>query len=200
MRARCGSVRAWHWAHVARECDHWHEPESEWHLGWKRLAPPKNCEVIVGEHRADIRGERGVVVELQNSAISIDTIREREDFYGEMIWIVNAHGFSGRLEWWEKLYRGNSEQLYFNWRRPRRSWFAAQRPVFLDLGIEELSLFTWDIQRRWKTRRSSGEEGTTYRRSVDANDTLAWIRNFGPNNRCDVTLVPKHAVVEKYFL
>lgn len=33
--AKCGEINAWHWAHRANDCDPWHEPESEWHIGWK---------------------------------------------------------------------------------------------------------------------------------------------------------------------
>lgn len=102
--AKCGEIKIWHWAHVNKECDSWYEPESAWHIGWKSLAPPDNQEVVIGPHRADIRTSKGTVIELQHSPISPEEIREREQFYGDMIWIFDASAFSVRMDM-EKVFR-----------------------------------------------------------------------------------------------
>ena len=83
------------WAHPNdSDCDPWSEGETPWHLGWKSIVKPEQCEVTMkrdGEHhRADIEGDRGVVIELQHSPISPEVIREREVFYGRMIWVFDA--------------------------------------------------------------------------------------------------------------
>jgi hypothetical protein len=90
---KCGEIVSWHWAHKARDCDSWGEPESEWHMGWKDRFPPSWQEVTMGPHRADVLTPRGVV-EFQRSAISGAEIREREQFYGKMIWVVDATDFN----------------------------------------------------------------------------------------------------------
>lgn len=92
LRAKCGKARkqVWHWAHVAKDCDPWHEPEGAWHLGWKRLAPKGCTEVTMAPHRADIRLPDGLVIELQASSIDGVEIREREQFYGRMIWLLDG--------------------------------------------------------------------------------------------------------------
>lgn len=102
---KCGEIVEWHWAHKARDCDSWGEPESQWHLGWKARFPADWQEVVMGPHRADVRTPRGVI-EFQKSAISAAEIREREQFYGKMIWVVDASGFNleRHLDWHRKRF------------------------------------------------------------------------------------------------
>jgi hypothetical protein len=89
--AKCGKIVSWHWSHLAKDCDPWYEPESEWHRDWKALFPEDWREVVVGPHRADIKTPKGVI-EFQASSISPDEIEERENFYGKMIWVIKADG------------------------------------------------------------------------------------------------------------
>lgn len=100
VRAQCGDVYAWHWAHVAGEdCDAWSEPETAWHAGWKAAAPLDRQEVTMGAHRADVVAGDGVVCELQHSPISSRDIAARESHYGEdMRWLFDATGKGLELE------------------------------------------------------------------------------------------------------
>lgn len=78
MLAKCGQVNAWHWAHQAgQDCDPWNEPLTDWHRAYQRLVPPERCEVVIGQHRADLTAPKGNVVELQHSTISADHIAAR---------------------------------------------------------------------------------------------------------------------------
>jgi hypothetical protein len=95
--AKCGSIMAHHWAHLSADCDPWAEPMTDWHLGWQSLVPPENREVVMSPHRADIRLNDGLVVEIQHSPISAEEIREREKFYKNMIWIFDARDFAERF-------------------------------------------------------------------------------------------------------
>lgn len=47
----------------------------------------------MGPHRADIRRDDGLVIELQASSISAEEIAEREAFYGEMVWLLDGREF-----------------------------------------------------------------------------------------------------------
>lgn len=93
-----GNVKAEHWAHKSNyDCDSWHEPITEWHLSWQNLFPKKYLEVSLKNgfnesHRADIRLNNGMVIEIQNSPINLIEIEKREAFYGvnNMIWILNG--------------------------------------------------------------------------------------------------------------
>lgn len=95
---KCGDIYVWHWQHQQdRQCDPWQEHETDWHRNWKDNFPDNWQEVImeVGleKHIADVRTSKGIVIELQNSPISTSTIKIRENFYKNMIWIVNAEPF-----------------------------------------------------------------------------------------------------------
>lgn len=131
--AKCGRIVVWHWAHESREdCDPWSEPDTEWHRAWQAEVPKACREVVIGGHRADIRTDTGVVVELQHSPIGVDEIRERENFYGKhMLWIFDA------IEAFRDDRLNLRRQTYgqtFRWKHPRKSLAACRRPVLLDLG------------------------------------------------------------------
>lgn len=108
--AKCGNVKIHHWSHVSlSECDNWWENETKWHRDWKNLFPTSWQEVthkdeVTGEiHRADVKTDYGLVVELQNSPISYQEQTSRERFYKNMIWIVNGEKFKKNFHILDKL-------------------------------------------------------------------------------------------------
>ena len=133
---RCGEIKADHWAHRGGDCDPWGEPETRWHLNWKDLFPADMQEVVMENHRADIKTPH-CVVELQYSPISVGEIREREQFYGDMIWVFDCR----------KQYRNN--QIHFqtnfdfkdhgqyvsemSWSHRKKSILSCTKPVLLHL-------------------------------------------------------------------
>ena len=126
--AKCGEIKQWHWAHAGREdCDPWSEPESEWHLGWKAAFKEAQREIVIGPHRADLLTESGTVIELQHSAISPEVIKDREAFYGKMIWVIDSAPFMANL-----MYYPKSGYVKMKWKWPRKSWLVAQKPIFID--------------------------------------------------------------------
>ena len=94
--ARCGSKKIWHWAHKGkRHCDDWWEPETDWHRSWKSYFPTDWQEICsrdkAGElHIADVKVPKGLVVEVQHSAIKLEEARKRTLFHAPMIWVVDA--------------------------------------------------------------------------------------------------------------
>lgn len=99
--AKCGPTVRWHWSHKGkRHCDTWWENETDWHRAWKGQFPEHMHEVIhfdetSGEkHVADLKTDRGMVIEIQHSAMSLDELRSREAFYKHMIWIVDGSQFA----------------------------------------------------------------------------------------------------------
>ncbi|MCB0524866.1 MAG: hypothetical protein H6576_07740 [Lewinellaceae bacterium] len=162
---KCGEINVWHWAHYKdKNCDYWYEPETEWHKNWKLVFGKENCEIVISKdgckHIADVLTNDDLIIELQNSPIQIDVIREREDFYGErMLWIINGKHFKNnfsifksRLDEDIKYFRfydplsaefgkvDNSPKNEFNftWSWCRKSWSNVQRNVFIDFGDEYL--------------------------------------------------------------
>lgn len=100
MIAKCGPKTIWHWAHSPkRKCDPWWENETPWHREWKSYFPEDWRERVHEDpatnekHIADIKTDVGRVLEFQNSPMPLDELQSRENFYGDMIWIVNGAKF-----------------------------------------------------------------------------------------------------------
>jgi hypothetical protein len=104
LTSKCGNIKRHHWSHSnQRDCDPWTEPETEWHREWKNKFPERWQETIITnsegvKHIADIKTSYGAVIEFQNSFISSQTISEREQFYKEMVWVINAKPFFENLK------------------------------------------------------------------------------------------------------
>jgi competence CoiA-like predicted nuclease len=131
---RCGNIRVWHWAHKSsHDCDTWHKPETEWHIGWKKLFGRENCEVVIHPHRADILGNMNVVIELQHSKISAEEIEERETFYKKMIWVVDASPFLENLFFYPNFFHKSSVRGELSRRKSESDWvFYNYHPYLIE--------------------------------------------------------------------
>ena len=94
---KCGDQRVHHWAHSRNKmCDTWWEPETEWHRNWKSKFPEEWQEDFLtddktGEkHIADIRTDKGLVIEFQHSHINPQERLSREAFYKNLAWVVDG--------------------------------------------------------------------------------------------------------------
>jgi competence CoiA-like predicted nuclease len=131
--AKCGEIRVWHWSHKAdTDCDTWAEPESEWHLGWKKHVPSERTELVIARngvvHRADIIAANGAVLELQANTISSQEIQERESFYKHMAWLF-------RVTWADRIHYGKKG---FWWKHGAISQTFIKRPLFWEFEEEGL--------------------------------------------------------------
>ena len=156
MIPKCGRYVRWHWAHKRRiGCDPWHEGETAWHLMWKDCFPKRWQETLhvdgrTGErHIADVKADSGLVVEVQHSPISADELQSREDFYGDMIWIVDARDLHGYFRLGTSLDLATCDPMSYHFQWYSRStllkrWSQARKPVFFDTLIE--SSFTRHVQ------------------------------------------------------
>lgn len=98
--AKCGPKIMWHWSHAGKKhCDPWWQNETEWHRQWKSYFPGEWREKRRFDdegnewHIADVLTPNLVAVEFQNSPMPLDELRSRENFYGNMVWIVNGAKF-----------------------------------------------------------------------------------------------------------
>lgn len=148
--AKCGEVKAWHWAHAGcRTCDPWWENETDWHRDWKNTFPTEWQEVQHraenGErHIADVKTSAGVVVEFQHSYLNPDERRSREAFYGRMVWVLDGMRRKSNLPQVlqalpRKMDRHNEVDICRVWIddcRILREWSDCRAPVYLDFGDE----------------------------------------------------------------
>ena len=74
--------------------DKWWEPETHLHIAWKEHFLLGQRENTVWKsskkHIADVKTSQPIVIEFQHCRISAENIKERENFYGDMVWVVDA--------------------------------------------------------------------------------------------------------------
>ncbi len=148
MIAKCGEVKIPHWAHKGRRtCDPWWESETEWHRAWKGHFPEGWQEVVhyaeSGEkHIADVKTDRGWVIEFQHSYLKPEERRSRDSFYVKLVWVVDgarrkrdSEQFRNALNQGTPIGSSNGRRIHF----PEdgailREWSGSPAPVFIDFG------------------------------------------------------------------
>ena len=95
VRPNQGTVKAWYFSHINKDCDPWYEPMTAWHKEWQEQFPKEFREIPMeynGEkHRADIKIDH-MVVEFQHSSLPIEKFNERNAFYsrdGILVWLFD---------------------------------------------------------------------------------------------------------------
>lgn len=116
LRAYKGQKNRAHWRHVGlEECDPWHEGKTPWHMGWQDKFDRTWQEVPMRNeterHFADVRTPAGIVVEFQHSPMDPETRKIRENFYGNMIWVIDGDAKKRTLDRFQKEQKGRVEQL-----------------------------------------------------------------------------------------
>ncbi len=159
MVAKCGEVNIWHWAHHGRRfCDLWWENETEWHRAWKGEFPIEWQEVVhqteTGEkHIADVKTNRGWVIEFQYSYLKPEERRSRDSFYPKLIWVVDG---TRRKRDRSRLINAWNESAPVGANSPvrrifaddcvlLREWVGSNAPTFFDLG--DVDLLWWLFAR-----------------------------------------------------
>jgi hypothetical protein len=190
MIAKCGDIVIHHWAHEStRDCDPWWEPETEWHRSWKLEFPNDWQEVVVGNHRADVKTTAGRVIEFQRSSISSAEITEREQFYGDMCWILHGEDFE---EWFDVR-----ESSRYAKRRCLQCGMKQGWPMRESVAYTEGRCCAWcggDLEQlqvlerpywtfRWKHPRKSW---MTARKpiGIDLDGMIFWIRKLYQDEHC----------------
>jgi len=95
--AKLGKIKAHHFAHEEKiECDSFRTTDSMtfWHQYWQAFVDTEFYEVIIKKnnkkHIADIYNpKKELVIEIQHSNISPEKMKERENFYDNMIWVID---------------------------------------------------------------------------------------------------------------
>lgn len=142
---KCGEIKTWHWAHKSiRECDTWAEPEGDWHYGWKSWFGINNTEIVIErdgqKHRADVRTHDGTVIELQHSPLSTKEVREREEFYGKMIWVLDGNEICPNVA--IDQFVSKDERLYFRRGEIKKAWVnEITKPCYVHFNEKHYSTY-----------------------------------------------------------
>lgn len=139
--AKCGTRVIHHWAHSSRRsCDPWWEPETQWHRDWKNLFPVECREVSHrasdGEiHRADIKTPTGIIIEVQHSMMNDAERTSREQFYGNLIWVVDGAPFRENFDIYHALPDPTSAIAHdLVWSKAERHAHGANKGIFFRLS------------------------------------------------------------------
>lgn len=139
--AKCGPRIMHHWAHFRlRDCDPWWENETLWHREWKNRFPV-SCREIThiddnGEiHRADIKTPSGIYIEVQHSNMTDQERISRENFYKNLIWIVDGRGFRNNFDIYHMLPDPRSELASdLIWFKAKRHMYGSNTGLFVRLS------------------------------------------------------------------
>ena len=165
--AKCGEQKIPHWAHKSKkECDSWHESETDWHRMWKNYFPKEWQEIIkhdeqTGEkHIADVCTPQGFTLEFQHSHIKPEERRSREAFYKNMNWVVDGTRLQNDYKRFSqkvtessdikvitpihtidnKMHVGNVLEIHFADEAFPKDWINSSVPVVFDfLGMDKIS-------------------------------------------------------------
>jgi competence protein CoiA len=137
MVAKCGTKIVHHWAHSRRsQCDPWWENETDWHRTWKKRFPEELREVIQhaddGEiHIADVKTSTGIVLEFQHSGMTDIERISREQFYRNMVWVIDALGFKSHFHLMNFLPERNTDIARdLVWMQREHTWSDPQHGMF----------------------------------------------------------------------
>jgi len=163
---KCGKVKIHHWAHKSKEnCDLWWENETKWHRQWKENFPKNNQEVVKidtntkEKHIADVETSTGIILEFQHSSISQEEQKSREQFYKNMIWIIDARKYYERFKKYLYLLKHCKQNKNYFYMHidfyeehkncfPER-WLESSVPVVFDYGIYDMIDKDCDKPKKW---------------------------------------------------
>lgn len=139
--AKCGPRVKYHWAHYRiMNCDPWWENETSWHREWKNKFPIECREVSHiaddGEiHRADIKTPTGIIVEVQHSSMTDIERLSREEFYENLVWVVDGTRFRNNFDIYHMLPDPKSELAQdLIWGKAKRHMKGANSGLFYRLS------------------------------------------------------------------
>lgn len=141
MIAKCGPRVMHHWAHHhPKDCDPWWENETPWHRKWKNLFPIECREISHtaddGEiHRADIKTPTGIIIEVQHSSMTDAERQSREEFYGNLVWVLDGSGFRNNFDVYHGLPDPKSDIAGdLVWAKAKRHMNGANTGMFFRLS------------------------------------------------------------------
>lgn len=138
---KCGPRIIHHWAHHRiRDCDPWWENETAWHREWKNKFPLECREVSHfaedGEiHRADVKTSTNIVIEIQHSTITDVERISRENFYQNLVWVIDGTKFQRNFDIYHMLPDPKSELAEdLIWEKAKRHMDGANNGIFFRLS------------------------------------------------------------------
>jgi competence protein CoiA len=139
--AKCGTRIINHWAHHRpKDCDPWWENETQWHRDWKNLFPVEGREIphIANDgeiHRSDVKTPTGIVIEIQHSSMTDAERISREEFYKNLVWVIDGSEFRNNFDIYHALPDPKSRLASdLIWQKAKRHMHGANHGIFFRLS------------------------------------------------------------------
>lgn len=129
--AKRGDKRIHHYCHKNDVNCQSSKGKSEFHLYWQSRIKPENLEITMENHRADIKINE-LVIEIQHSVMKKEIIKEREDFYKNLVWIFDVvkHDFI--------IINKQKDLILFKLTRGSEYFLKAKKKTYLDMDHQGL--------------------------------------------------------------
>jgi len=157
--ARCGNIRMHHWAHPSDSQCPYKENKGEWHIDWQNNFPDDWQEIIMTDsitqerNIADIQTPTGFVLEFQHSHINDEEKIARENFYKNMVWVVDGLNWKKITAFFENKYKTTPEKEPEKFKIPQDDyeinfsvWATSEVPVIYDFYNKQDS----EKQEKWR--------------------------------------------------
>ena len=158
--AKCGEIRAPHWAHRGRRfCDPWWENETEWHRAWKEQFPAAWQEIVHiaddgAKHIADVKTDHGWTIDFQHSYLKPEERRSRDAFYRQLVWVVNGMRRKTDAAQFNRALGASMPVGGSQWPRRvlveacglLREWQGSSSAIFFDFGNDQV--LWWVLAKR----------------------------------------------------
>jgi hypothetical protein len=163
------------------------------------------------KHVADVKTSRGMVIELQHSAMPPEELQSREKFYGRMMWILDGKSFAAQFEVFKyPLPHPESALLrdvvfYYQTggaafcRRSEASEESALVPFHdsSEINGEIMTDYRGHHFFRWKKPRKVWMEATAPVFIDFGSEELFRLLRYGQSGRWCIQRITKRALVEK---
>ncbi len=158
--AKCGNIKSHYWSHLSDSKCAYKENKGEWHIDWQNKFPDDWQEVLLVDpstnekNIADIQTPTGFVLEFQHSHIKDEEKTARENFYKNMVWVVDGLNWKKIEPFFESKYKTIQESEPKKIKISRYDyetncsliWATSAVPVIYDFYNEQDA----DRQEKWR--------------------------------------------------
>ena len=195
--AKKGEVNKHHFAHINKnDCDSWSEM-SEWHKEWQDKFKEEYREIVLENHRADIKKDNWII-EFQKSPLSEQDMKERIDFYtkyGNLIFLFDLRD----KDIWDTEKKSIYETRYYLWNHYSKSIVdpSYSDKYYLFFQIEE-DLILWVKGKgiNYKTNENSWKCIEVYKKLTKDQ----FIKYFTEFERYKEIILKKHNQLERKLI
>ncbi len=191
--AKCGPQMVHHWAHAVNSNCPSARGETQWHLHWKTLVEPHECEVTLAawpNNRADICldlgfGDSYCVVEAQHSPIDFMDIIARYHAYEELVWVVDGSTHFSLFGEGHNI----KASLGGKWKQFLKAQRYLAKPELMPIFFDYEGYWYLLLYGRWTTRESiqrmpvSGQKNYVLIENESENHRRLWRFNRPINRR-----------------